>query len=140
MHLLRQRNVVATAVGRYLLRIGDDDARTFAERRREPPGRRPPRTLDQVEVTSRSWPCVIVFVDEWMSEDEIHDAPDEMVPRALYLPDGRVVPTCVVYARAEPGPEQAAPHSASRAACSVAATRASARCRAATAPARSAAS
>lgn len=103
VHLLRQRNVVATAVGRYLVRSDDDTpARSLAERLRLPPGERPPRTLGDVTITRDSWPCVIVFVDHWMDADEIRAAPDEMVPRRLYLPDGRMVPTCVVYAPPTP--------------------------------------
>jgi hypothetical protein len=98
VHLLRQRNVVATAVGRYLQRVDEDESRTLAERLALPPGERPPRTLDRVEITHDSWPCVLVFVDHWMTADEIRTAPDEMVPRRLYLPDGRTVPTCVIYA------------------------------------------
>jgi hypothetical protein len=98
VHLLRQRNVVATAVGRYLLRAGEEDPGSPRERLRLPPGERPARRLEHVRVTDRSWPCVIVFVERWMTADEIAAAPDEMVPRRLYLPDGRIVPTCVVCA------------------------------------------
>lgn len=97
VHLLRQRNVVATAIGRYLLRDEEDQPGSFAERLETPPGEKEPRRLERVRVTDRSWPCVIVFVDRWMRADEIRAAPDEMVPRRLYLPDGRVVPTCVVW-------------------------------------------
>ncbi|WP_132423133.1 S1/P1 Nuclease [Pseudonocardia endophytica] len=103
VHLLRQPNVVATAVGRYLVRTEDegsdaDAPMRLADRLALPPGERPPRTLQNSSVRPWSWPCVLVFVDRWMDADEIHAAPDEMVPRRLYLPDGRMVPTCVVYA------------------------------------------
>lgn len=102
VHLVRQRHVVATAVGRYLVRVDDehhaDRAFSLTERLALPPGQRPPRTLQNSVVKPWSWPCVLVFVDEWMDAEEIHEAPDQMVPRRLYLPDGRMVPTCVVYA------------------------------------------
>jgi hypothetical protein len=98
VHLLRQRNVVATAVGRYLLRADEDDPGSPRERLALRPGERAPRRLEHVRVSERSWPCVIVFVERWMSAKEIAEAPDEMVPRRLYLPDGRIVPTCVVCA------------------------------------------
>ena len=58
-----------------------------------------------------SRPAVLVFVDHWMNEQEIADNPDAMVPRRLYLPDGRVVPTCVVFAPpAELSEEQSEQH------------------------------
>ena len=102
MHLVRQRHVVATAVGRYLVRVDDEDTRgrplSLEQRLALPPGERPARTLQNSTVRAWSWPCVLVFVDEWMDAEEIHDAPDQMVPRRLYLTDGRMVPTCVVYA------------------------------------------
>src|SRR5689334_22369869 len=102
VHLVRQRHVVATAVGRYLVRVEEepdaDRPLSLADRLELPPGQRPPRTLQNSTVRPWSWPCVLVFVDEWMDAQEIHEAPDQMVPRRLYLPDGRMVPTCVVYA------------------------------------------
>ena len=101
VHLVRQRHVVATAVGRYLVRSNDDPGNgrplSLAERLALPPGQQPARTLQNSSVRPWSWPCVLVFVDEWMDAEEIRQAPDQMVPRRLYLPDGRMVPTCVVY-------------------------------------------
>jgi hypothetical protein len=100
VHLLSQPNVVATAVGRYLIRVEEAPKGPFTleERLRLPPGERPPRTLERSRVEEWSWPCVLVFVDRWMTAAEIADNPDEMVPRRLYLPDGKIVPTCVIYA------------------------------------------
>jgi hypothetical protein len=102
VHLLRLPHVVATAVGRYLKRHDEDGAapaqESVDERLALPPGERPPRTLENSSVQSWSWPVVLAFVDYWMSSDEIARWPDDMVPRRLFLPDGRVVPTCVVYA------------------------------------------
>lgn len=100
VHLLSQEHVVATAVGRYFVR--DDELKhgpfTLEERLSLKPGERPPRTLENARVEDWSWPAVIVFVDHWMSAAEIRRNPDEMVPRRLYLPDGKIVPTCVVFA------------------------------------------
>jgi hypothetical protein len=105
VHLLRLPNVVATALGRYLVRAEDHDpANTFDQRLKVKPGIRPPRTLENSRVMSWSWPAVMVFVSEWMTPEEIYAAPDDMVPRRLFLPDGRVVPTCVVYAPAPAAP------------------------------------
>src|SRR4051794_33322908 len=86
VHLVRQRHVVATAVGRYLVRIDDDlggvRPLSLAERLALPPGQRSARTLQNSSVRPWSWPCVLVFVDEWMDAEEIRQAPDQMVPRA----------------------------------------------------------
>jgi hypothetical protein len=98
VHLLHLQNVVATAVGRYLVRFEERRQLTLEERLQLKPGARPPRTLERSRVTDDSWPCVVVFVDHWMTPEEIEESPDEMVPRLLYLPDGKQVPTCVVYA------------------------------------------
>ncbi len=44
-------------------------------------------------------PVFWYFVDKWRQQGEIVKTnPDQVVPRFLYLPDGRVVPTCVILA------------------------------------------
>lgn len=100
VHLLNLPHVVATAVGRYLKRREERPAvggESVDQRLALTPGIRPPRTLEGSEVHRWSWPVVVVFVDHWMDDTEIADDPDAMVPRLLFLPDGRKVPTCVVY-------------------------------------------
>ncbi len=89
VHLMRKQNVVGTAVGRYLIRNAGvpDNA---------------PRTLANSQVKDISWPCVMVFVDSWadaatFGADRKLQA-DDFVPRAIYMPDGRTVPICVVEA------------------------------------------
>ena len=98
-HLLHKANVVGTAVGLYLIRKSDPQPGA------EPPakGKRAPRTarsLDNSAVRADSWPCVLVMVKNWASETEFQAGgplhPTEIVPKALYMPDGRVVPVCVV--------------------------------------------
>ncbi|WP_010189043.1 hypothetical protein [Sphingomonas sp. PAMC 26605] len=98
-HLMNKANVVGTAVGLYLIRKqGVDD--------------KEPRTFANSEVRSNSWPCVVVLVNDWVASTEFGgDAgidPTHMVPRTLYLSDGRAAPVCVVLVK--PGtPAQAAP-------------------------------
>ena len=49
-----------------------------------------------------------MFVDAWVAEDDFNGSlhPQDMVPKTLYLSDGRMIPVCVV--KAEPAsPEQA---------------------------------
>ena len=99
IHLLSQPNVVATAVGRYLVRAEEaEHSFTLEDRLSVPPGTQSPRTLDNSRVEEWSWPAVIVFVDRWLKAREIKASPDDMVPRRLYLPNGKIVPTCVVFA------------------------------------------
>jgi len=85
-HLMNKANVVGTAIGLYLIRDKDDKA--------------VPRTLSNSRVRPESWPCVLVFVREWLAADEFADGkkalPTDMVPKTLYMPDGRAVPVCTV--------------------------------------------
>src|SRR5690349_17241248 len=97
IHLLNLPNVVGTAVGRYLQRDSEpDEPLSVTERLARPPGASEQRTLANSSVKPWSWPCVLVFVSEWMSRGDIRRHPDDMVPRRLYQPDGLQVPTCVV--------------------------------------------
>jgi hypothetical protein len=101
VHLMRHPNVVATAIGYYRIRHGDT-----------PPGVASvvkgtgPRTLTNSEVRSYSWPAILIFVEEWVSAEEFAKghrySPDEIVPRTLYLPDGRRVPVCTIEAPRDP--------------------------------------
>jgi len=106
IHLANLSNVVATAIGRYRIRKED----WYAE---NPPSAEPPkdyrrpageRTLANSIVADWSWPCVLVFVGEWLPKEKFAQSPDQMVPRALFLPDGRVIPTCVIKVDFAPGP------------------------------------
>lgn len=108
IHLMHKANVVATAVGRYLIRESDPwpggfkDVAKLARADRNKP--KDPRTLENSEVRPYSWPCILVFVDKWLDQDMFGDgtkgklSPSEMVSKAIYMPDGRVVPVCVVQA------------------------------------------
>lgn len=95
VHLMNKENVIATAIGRYRIRKNKSE----------------PRRIDNSQVLDYSWPCVLVFVDKWADEADFGTKskyhPDQMVPRALYMPDGRVVPVCVIEAprdENDPGP------------------------------------
>ena len=47
-----------------------------------------------------SWPSVYVFVSDWEEEAKLAEAnASDVVPKTLYLPDGRTVPVCVIEAR-----------------------------------------
>jgi hypothetical protein len=98
-HLSHLTNVIATSIGLYRIRVGD-----WYEN--NPPNTKKPtdwinpegaRTVYNSVVKPWSWPCVLVFVREWVELHEFATSPDQMVPRALFLSDGRVIPTCTVF-------------------------------------------
>jgi hypothetical protein len=112
VHLSSLANVVATAVGRYLIHQDDWYATHPPDqpRPKDVPRIRAARTLANAVVRPWSWPAVIVFVREWQQPETLGS---QLVPRALYLPDGRVVPTCVIEAAPDesmPLPGIGAPH------------------------------
>jgi hypothetical protein len=110
VHLARLPNVVGTALGLYLEREEEvAEGLTPAARRTRPATGREPRTLANSSVGPHSWPCVLVFVKAWLTPAQIRSAPDAMVPRELYLPDGRTVPTCVVFTPPVEGPDDRVP-------------------------------
>jgi len=106
-HLMNKPNVVGTAVGLYFIR--DTDPWPEEERRAKREGRqlkgeqrrrKGERRLDNSGVRDYSWPCVHAFVRKWVDEDEFGSSagqlhPASIVPKTLYLPDGRMVPVCV---------------------------------------------
>jgi hypothetical protein len=115
VHLMHKENVIATAVGRYRIRSTDPwptrESEQVQRKGSAPTVDKGPRTLANSEIRPYSWPCILVFVDEWISPDQFNTAkgyqPDDCVPRAVYMPDGRVVPVCVIQAprvESAPGP------------------------------------
>jgi hypothetical protein len=103
VHLSHLDNVIATAVGYY--RVRTSEIKQVGEKKasllKPPAPRAEPRTLANSQVVpGYSWPCVMVFVRSWQKPDDFRTAPDEVVPRRLYLPDGRMIPVCVIVAEA----------------------------------------
>jgi hypothetical protein len=98
VHLTRLDNVVATAVGFYRIRNDDPDAGNPKSKGAKQFGDHKPRTLSNSAVQSNSEPAVLVFVRAWEKASALKDRPDQFVPPKLYLPDGRVVGTCVIVA------------------------------------------
>lgn len=99
-HLINKANVIGTAIGLYLIRKSDPwPTHKAREETKATPAPKGVRTFENSEVRPYSWPCVLVFVRDWLEatafgRDGID--PDHMVPRTLYLPDGRAAPVCVV--------------------------------------------
>jgi hypothetical protein len=102
VHLSHLENVVGTAVGLYRIRVSDAEA--VNPNAPHTAGIVTPRMLTNTVVKKWSWPCVLVFVDRWVTLEELRKRPEEVVPSRLYLPDGRIIPTCVVYAPRDEGP------------------------------------
>jgi hypothetical protein len=103
-HLINKKNVVATALGRYLIRIDDiDKSGKYNPKKYDPKKGKPARTLDNSTVIDISWPCILTFVDNWESKESLISAEStDVVPSCVYMPDGRVVPICVVLAPKNP--------------------------------------
>ncbi len=96
IHLMQHANVVATAIGRYRIRINDSWPTAKGEGKVHGTYA---RTLENSEVRSYSWPAILVFVQKW--EDLKRLKPSDVVPKTLYLSDGRKVPVCVIEAPKE---------------------------------------
>jgi hypothetical protein len=94
VHLMRHPDVIATAIGRYRIRIGD----SWPNDKKKIHGTSA-RRLDNSEVRPYSWPCILVFVTEW--QDPKHSSPDQLVPSTVFMPDGKRVPICVIEAPKE---------------------------------------
>ena len=106
LHLSHLVNVTATAIGRY--RIHEDDWYAAHSPAEEKPKDFKPvteaKTLYNTVIRPWSWPCVQVFVDRWVDRADFGRNPDQMVPRALFLPDGRVIPTCTILVERQDAP------------------------------------
>lgn len=99
VHLINKRNVIATAIGRYRVRKEDPWPNEQGYQETLKPKQKAARTLENSEVRNYSWPCILVFVDKWETENSlIKHREDSLVPRSIFLPDGRIVPLCVVEA------------------------------------------
>src|SRR5262245_54893213 len=98
IHLMQHPNVVATAVCRYRIRKRDSWPTKTGEGKVQG---KYPRDLDNSEVSYYSWPSILVFVEKWEDPSDLAKTPGGLVPKTLYLPDGRSVPVCVIVAPKE---------------------------------------
>lgn len=96
IHLMRHANVIATAIGLYRIRTKDSWP---TERSEGKVHGTYARTLANSQIRYYSWPAILVFVERWVTEKELE--PGDLVPKTLYLPDGRSVPVCVIEAPKE---------------------------------------
>jgi hypothetical protein len=105
VYLSQLDNVVATAVGRYCIHEDDWYAQHPPDRPRPAnvPRITAPRMLANSVIRPWSWPAVLVFVKQWGRPERLGS---NAVPSTLYLPDGRVVPTCVIAAPPDEAPSE----------------------------------
>ena len=97
IHLMKKENVVGTAIGKYRVRDVDLDGDRIKVKRRYP---RPKRTLQTSRIVAESWPCILVFVSDWIADKKLKEGYDfdKIIPTKVYMPDGREVPICVIEA------------------------------------------
>lgn len=98
-HLSNLKNVVGTAIGLYRIRNKDLDAKDSTKKADRKKAALV-RTLANSAVKDWSWPCILVFVSKWQTIKEFERARehDDVIPRFVYMPDGRRIPLCVVEA------------------------------------------
>jgi hypothetical protein len=102
VHLDSIEHIVATAIGRFRIRKKDSDFKNSGKV--EGYGKGGPRTFANSEILDWSWPCVLVLSDYWYTPEELNKQPYFAIPPYLFMPDGRVIPTCLIYL--EPSPQQ----------------------------------
>ena len=97
LHLMHHKNVIATAIGRYRIRTTDPwpSERNPKEMTKKGEGPKSERTLGNSEIRPYSWPALLVFVEEWIEVGDFSN-PDDSVPPAVFMPDGKKVPVCVI--------------------------------------------
>ncbi len=99
LHLMNKKNVVATAIGYYRIRKADTWPTGTNTNPDNSKNKYIERTLGNSEVRPYSWPAILVFVERWEEERELLEKNgSEILPKALYLPDGKAVPVCIIKA------------------------------------------
>jgi hypothetical protein len=96
VYLTNMENVVATAIGRYRVRPTRENEMPRSPSEMGIDQHSKEKTLENTISPPWGWPCILVFVSRWMTIDQMKDKPDQVVPRHLYMPDGRMIPTCVI--------------------------------------------
>ncbi len=92
--LTRKRNVIGTAIGKYRMR-------------KHGVSRKAAKTLENSEVRNYSWPCLLVFVENWIEINKFgvpgNASNDDYIPKRLYLANGKEIPVCVILAEWKKG-------------------------------------
>lgn len=110
----RNPNVIGTAIGRYLIRKGEEhvrvgrdaDVATIEQIRAKGAS----RTAATASVTRDSWPCVLVFVRKLLPPDQVH--PSDYIEPFIVIETDRpprviVAPVCIVESPLEPAAARA---------------------------------
>lgn len=98
VHLMNKANVEGTAIGRFRIRNSDFVNDRYI--RRAPDYiQEEEKNLGNSRIADWSWPCILVFVSRWKTREELKSGGiSEAIPPHIYMPDGRVVPICVIAA------------------------------------------
>jgi hypothetical protein len=96
VHLAHKANVFSTATGLYLVRTPESGAASRDVVSGNRKSNASARTLLNSEVKDWSWPCILVFVTKWQTLEDLRSKPEEVIPPFVYMPDGRIIPICVV--------------------------------------------
>jgi hypothetical protein len=100
LHLMNKKNVVATAIGYYRIRKIDDWPTRDYPNPDNSKNKAIPRTLGNSEIRPYSWPAILVFVEQWEEEENLIGSTNaDIVPKTLYLPNGKAIPVCVIEAK-----------------------------------------
>jgi hypothetical protein len=89
VHLAHLQAVYATAIGRYLIRDKDSNARNPQHHTK--PQALGARTMYNSSVKDWSWPCILVFVKRWFKRSELQKHPEyqSQTCTVVSLPSGR---------------------------------------------------
>lgn len=116
-------NVVGTAVG--FFRYREEDPADAGAQAAEAPGKpfatigqdaetiakkHAPRRMESSAVRKDSPPCILVFVDRWLTPEEFKAQPDKIIPSFLETNDARLVPTCIIFVEKDLAPPEASTH------------------------------
>jgi len=91
VHLAHLDHVVATAIGRYRIRRKDPDSDNAKDWKAR--GYNDPRTLENTVVREWSWPCVLVFVDDWRTQEYFREKPDQIADLLIGPREGQSLAT-----------------------------------------------
>jgi hypothetical protein len=86
--MMRKQFVVETALGRY-------------RQRKNGVAKDGKKILSNSEIKDNSWPCILVFISNWINKQDFGSKFDlaEFIPPSVEMPDGRIVPLCVIEAK-----------------------------------------
>ncbi|RKR82002.1 hypothetical protein BDD43_2166 [Mucilaginibacter gracilis] len=96
LHLMKKKNVVATALGYYRIRKAEKWPTAENPHPDNSGFKSTARTLENSEIRPYSWPAILVFVDTWENPQALISDSSAIIPKTYYLKNGKAVPICVI--------------------------------------------